>query len=167
MNKTSVIFSGLLMAVSVSALAAKDIDISKQPLEKIAPYPQAEKGMSRQVIFLPKQENEQNYQVELLIGKTLSVDCKRRRMGGTLESKTLPGWGYDYLVLEKLSAPVSTLMACPDHTKTKKFIAAMLGDDAMQRYNSRLPIVVYVPKDVEVKYRIWKAADTVSQAEPK
>ncbi|MCX2960070.1 MAG: ecotin, partial [Serratia symbiotica] len=69
-----VIFSGLLMAVSVSALAAKDIDISKQPLEKIAPYPQAEKGMSRQVIFLPKQENEQNYQVELQIGKTLSVD---------------------------------------------------------------------------------------------
>lgn len=58
-------------------------------------------------------------------------------------------------------------MACPDHTKTKKFIAAMLGDDAMKRYNSRLPIVVYVPKDVEVKYRIWKAADTVSQAEPK
>jgi len=34
MNKTTVIFSGLLTAVSVSALAAKDIDISKQPLEK-------------------------------------------------------------------------------------------------------------------------------------
>jgi len=123
--------------------------------------------MSRQVIYLPKQENGQNYQVELLIGKTLAVDCNRRLMGGTLESKTLPGWGYDYLVLEKMSAPVFTLMACPDHTKTKKFISAMLGDAAMQSYNSRPPIVVYVPKDVEVKYRIWKAADTVSQAEPK
>ena len=60
------------------------------------------------------------------------------------------------------------MMACPDNTKTKKFIAANLGDAAMQRlYNSRLPIVVYAPKDAEVKYRIWKAEDTVSQAEQK
>lgn len=25
------------------------------------------------------------------------------------------------------------------------------------RYNSKLPIVIYAPKDMEVKYRIWKA----------
>ena len=55
------------------------------------------------------------------------------------------------------------MMACPDNTKTKQFIAANLGDAAMQRYNSRLPIVVYAPKDAEVKYRIWKAEDTVSR----
>lgn len=34
MNKTSIIFSGLLMAVSVSALAAKDIDISSSHWKK-------------------------------------------------------------------------------------------------------------------------------------
>lgn len=59
MNKVSVVFSGLLMAVSASAIAAtspEDTDISKQPLEKVAPYPKAEKGMNRQVIYLPKQE---------------------------------------------------------------------------------------------------------------
>ncbi|HFK7189105.1 TPA: ecotin family protein, partial [Serratia odorifera] len=33
-----------------------------------------------------------------------------------------------------------------------------------QRYNSRLPIVVYVPQDVEVKYRVWQAAETVNSA---
>jgi len=32
-----------------------------------------------------------------------------------------------------------------------------LGDAAMQRYNSRLPIVVYVPQGVDVKYRVWQA----------
>ncbi|HAV5987262.1 serine protease inhibitor ecotin [Serratia marcescens] len=170
MNKASVVFSGLLMAVSAGAMAATsgdDADISKQPLEKIAPYPKAEKGMNRQVIYLPKQEHEENYKVELLIGKTLEVDCNRHMIGGTLETKTLSGWGYDYLVLEKLSEPASTMMGCPDNTKTKQFIAANLGDAAMQRYNSRLPIVVYAPKDAEVKYRIWKAEDTVSQAEQK
>ncbi|MBW2490657.1 MAG: proteinase inhibitor I4 serpin, partial [Deltaproteobacteria bacterium] len=25
------------------------------------------------------------------------------------------------------------------------------------RYNSRLPVVVYVPEGVEVRYRIWRA----------
>lgn len=50
MNKASVVFSGLLMAVSAGAMAATsgdDADISKQPLEKVAPYPKAEKGMNR------------------------------------------------------------------------------------------------------------------------
>jgi ecotin len=170
MNKASVVFSGLLMAASASAIAATSAevtDISKQPLEKVAPYPKAEKGMNRQVIYLPKQEHEENFKVELLIGKTLEVDCNRHMIGGTLETKTLSGWGYNYLVLEKLSEPASTMMACPDNTKQQKFIAANLGDAAMQRYNSRLPIVVYAPKDVEVKYRVWKAEDTVSKAEQK
>jgi ecotin len=25
------------------------------------------------------------------------------------------------------------------------------------RYNSRLPVVIYVPADAQVRYRIWKA----------
>ena len=160
MNKASVVFSGLLMAVSASAIAAtsaEETDISKQPLEKVAPYPKAEKGMSRQVIYLPKQEHEENFKVELLIGKTLEVDCNRHMIGGTLETKTLSGWGYDYLVVEKLSEPASTMMACPDNTKRSEFVIANLGDAAMQRYNSRLPIVVYVPQGVDVKYRVWQA----------
>ncbi|WP_257638113.1 malate:quinone oxidoreductase, partial [Klebsiella pneumoniae] len=41
--------------------------------------------------------------------------------------------------------------------KEKKFVTAGLGDDAMLRYNSKLPIVVYTPSNVDVKYRIWRA----------
>jgi ecotin len=33
------------------------------------------------------------------------------------------------------------------------------------RYNSRMPIVVYVPAGVEVRYRIWKAAEERKAAE--
>uniref|UniRef100_UPI0023EE9850 ecotin family protein n=1 Tax=Enterobacter hormaechei TaxID=158836 RepID=UPI0023EE9850 len=36
----------------------------EQPLEKVAPYPQADKGMKRQVIQLPAQQNEGNFKVE-------------------------------------------------------------------------------------------------------
>lgn len=160
MNKISAVLASLLLASSAGAIAAtadSHEDISKQPLEKVAPYPQAEKGMSRQVIYLPKQENENNFKVELMIGKTMDVDCNHHMMGGKLESKTLSGWGYDYLVMDKISEPASTMMACPDNTKRSEFVIANLGDAAMQRYNSRLPIVVYVPQGVDVKYRVWQA----------
>ncbi|WP_195767734.1 ecotin, partial [Klebsiella pneumoniae] len=74
------------------------------------------------------------------------------------------GWGYDYYVFEKLSGPVSTMMACPDGKKEKKFVTAGLGDDGMLRYNSKLPIVVYTPSNVDVKYRIWRADETIGNA---
>ena len=148
-----------LACVSASAFAANT------PLEKVAPYPQAEKGMKRQVITLPQQKDESGYKVELLIGQTLEVDCNQHRLGGELESKTLKGWGYDYYVFDKVTSPASTMMACPDGKKTQKFVTAYLGDDAMVRYNSKLPIVVYTPANIDVKYRIWKAEDNVQNAE--
>ncbi len=131
---------------------------------KVAPFPKAEKGMKRQVIQLPQQQDESALKVELMIGQTLEVDCNHHRLGGELESKTTEGWGYDYYVFEKLSGPVSTMMACPDGKKEKKFVTAGLGDDGMLRYNSKLPIVVYTPSNVDVKYRIWRADETIGNA---
>lgn len=143
---------------------AANNDANTQPLEKTAPYPKADKGMKRQVIQLAPEKDESTLKVELLIGQTLEVDCNRHRLGGELESKTLEGWGYDYYVFDKVSSPVSTMMACPDGKKEKKFITAYLGDDGMVRYNSKLPIVVYTPENVEVKYRIWKAEEKIQDA---
>jgi len=154
-------FAASLLAiacVSASAVAAE------QPLEKIAPYPKAEQGMKRQVIQLPQQQDESALKVELLIGQTLEVDCNRHRLGGQLESRTLEGWGYDYYVFDKVTSPVSTMMACPDGKKEKQFVMAGLGDAGMLRYNSRLPIVVYTPANIDVKYRIWRADETIGTA---
>ncbi|MEG6282448.1 serine protease inhibitor ecotin [Enterobacter asburiae] len=154
----------LIAAACVGSSAFASETPKEQPLEKVAPYPQADKGMKRQVIQLPVQQDEANFKVELLIGKTLEVDCNQHRLGGQLESKTLEGWGYDYYVFDKVTSPVSTMMACPDGKKEKKFVTAYLGDNSLLRYNSKLPIVVYTPENVEVKYRIWKADENIGQA---
>ncbi|CAI8766619.1 serine protease inhibitor ecotin [Pseudomonas sp. IT-P253] len=147
---------GLIVAgLSTFAQAAK--------LETVAPYPKPESGFTRQVIHLTPQTQEDSYQVEILAGKTLNVDCNRQRLGGILEEKNLEGWGYPFYRLEKVIGPMSTLMACPDG-KSKKDFVPVVGDGFMLRYNSKLPIVLYVPKDVEVRYRIWSASSNVENA---
>ncbi len=164
-NKMKTIVPAVLLAAFAStSVWATTTDASAQPLEKVAPYPKADKGMKRQVIQLTPEKDESTLKVELLIGQTLEVDCNKHRLGGELDSKTLEGWGYDYYVVDKVTSPVSTMMACPDGKKEKKFITAYLGEDGMLRYNSKLPIVVYTPENVEVKYRIWKAEDKIQDA---
>ncbi|ALI04340.1 ecotin [Pseudomonas sp. FW306-02-F02-AA] len=145
----------LLSGLSTLASAAK--------LEDVAPYPKAETGFTRQVIHLAPQTREDSYQVEILAGKTLTVDCNHQRLGGTLEEKNLEGWGYPFYRLEKVIGPMSTLMACPDG-KNKQDFVPVVGEGFRLRYNSKLPIVVYVPKDIEVRYRIWSASAKVEKA---
>ena len=38
------------------------------------------------------------------------------------------------------------------------------GPSQLIRYNSRIPIVVYVPKGAEVRYRIWSATPETKKA---
>ncbi|EKN3346843.1 serine protease inhibitor ecotin [Yersinia ruckeri] len=164
MNKISAMIASLLIATFTGAATADETMQQQEPLEKIAPFPAAESAMSRQVIYLPEKPDEDNFKVELLIGKTMMVDCNQHTLGGRLETRTLSGWGYTYFVMEKISGSASTLMGCEENSTKEKFVMANLGTDAMQRYNSRLPIVVYVPQGVEVKYRLWEASKEVRSA---
>ena len=127
--------------------------------EIIKPYPQAGEGQQRHVIEVPPQANEADYRVELIAGKTLDVDCNQQRLAGQWQRKSVQGWGYDYYELEQVGPAMSTLMACPDDSRRKAFVAEG-GEPLLVRYNSKLPLVVYTPADVQVRYRIWSAADS-------
>ncbi|WP_369311944.1 serine protease inhibitor ecotin [Providencia rettgeri] len=151
-----------ILSVMAAALVSS-CAVATEDLEKIAPYPKAESGMTRYVIQLDQKQNENNFMVELVIGKTIKADCNRQWFMGELDKKTLEGWGYDYYKLDEVKGPASTMMGCTQPAE-ERFITTQLGDDAFVRYNSKLPIVVYVPEKMDVKYRIWSTEDQLINA---
>ncbi|WP_105576371.1 serine protease inhibitor ecotin [Cronobacter sakazakii] len=169
MNK----ISALMLSLAAAGCISGSVFATKKTSENIAPFPKAEKGMVRQVIELPERQDEASYKVELVIGQTLDVDCNKHQLAGKFERKTLEGWGYDYYTFESAKNAdgsvmyTSTMMACPDGKKEKKFVTANLGENGMLNYNSKLPVVVYAPENIDVKYRLWKADETLVSANKK
>jgi len=153
MQKVFALVLALVTAVSVAA-------------DNMKAFPPAEEGMVRYVIDLPEQEDEAGWRVELLIGKTVQTDAANRYFfGGTVETVTIEGWGFDRHILRKLGPMAGTLMAVdPDAPKVDRFIT-LGGEPRLLRYNSRLPLVVYVPGGVEVRYRFWRADADIATAE--
>ena len=140
--------------------------ISAQAADIMKAFPAAEEGMVRYVLQLPKQADESVFKVELIIGKTVQVDEGNRYFfGGNIEKDTIKGWGYPRYKVSKLGPMAGTLMAVdPNAPKVTKFIT-LAGEPYIIRYNSRLPIVVYVPEGVEVRYRIWTTGAEVKVME--
>jgi ecotin len=149
-----------LFSITLFALFATVMSVSAEDIMKA--FPPAEKGMVRHVLQLPKQDDESLYRVELIVGRTVQVDERNKYFfGGGIEQKTIEGWGFSFFKVSKLGPMAGTLMAIdPNAPKVERFIT-LGGEPSIIRYNSRLPIVVYVPDGVEVRYRIWTAqADT-------
>ena len=90
----------------------------------------------------------------------MMVDCNNRAFYGKIEEITLKGWGYKYLEVSNIDSGATTMMACQE-PKTEKFISIR---DTLRRYNSRSPIVIYIPEGYDVRYRIWSAEKNVQEA---
>ncbi|WP_415036010.1 serine protease inhibitor ecotin [Azonexus sp.] len=148
--------AALALALCACTTQATDATVKSSSTSDLKPFPAPLAGEIRHVIELPPLADEDLRKVELIAGKTLEVDCNRHRLGGRWEEKTIEGWGYSYHRLDQVGPPMSTLMACPDNSRRKAFVAVG-GEPLLLRYNSKLPLVVYVPQDVEVRYRIWSA----------
>jgi len=143
------------------ALTAHAVLAADDPL---APFPAPAPGQQRFVIDLAARPDEALHRVELLIGKTLEVDCNRQQFLGDLSREVVQGWGYAYHVASAIQGPAGTMMACPDATLEEAFVS-LGGGPHWVRYNSRLPVVVYVPDAFELRYRVWSAAQETASAE--
>jgi ecotin len=131
---------------------------ASQAADNLKAFPPAEPGVVRYVLQLPMQGDESAFKVEIIVGKTVLLDASNRYFfGGRLEQEIIQGWGFPRYRLARLGPLAGTLMAIdPNTPKVARFIT-LGGEPFLIRYNSRLPIVVYVPEGVEVRYRIWSA----------
>lgn len=154
---TAILFVSSLMC-SIPAAGAEHRELKA--------FPAAKEGMQRFVIVLPHKERgeEDAFTIELIAGKTMLTDgVNRMRLACTIEPRPLKGWGYTFYEVSGSDAVMSTLMAPPEGApRVKAFVP---GASLKIRYNSRLPIVIYAPKDYEIQYRIWKAPSTFNKAD--
>jgi ecotin len=125
-----------------------------EALEALKAFPVAKSNEKQVYIQVPEMNQEENYKIEVFIGKNEMVDCNHYFMIGEVKEINLEGWGYTYYKVESNGQKGGTLMGCMDDTKVEKFITI---EPKTFGYNSRLPLVFYVPNDFIVKYKIYSA----------
>jgi ecotin len=125
-----------------------------EALEALKAFPEAKSNEKQVYIQVPEMNNEENYKIEVFIGKNEMVDCNHYFMMGEVKEINLEGWGYTYYKVESNGQKGGTLMGCLDDKKVEKFITI---EPKTFGYNSRLPLVFYVPNDFIVKYKIYSA----------
>ena len=133
--------------------------VETEATEALKAYPESLEGYDRFVLFLPEIKNSaKERRVEIIPGVTTEVDCNKHGLVGEFVEKNVEGWGYTYLVFESDGGVRSTRMACPDNTRRTELVT---GPTHLLNYNSRLPIVVFIPKkdNFSVQYRVWEAGD--------
>jgi ecotin len=165
MTQSALTLRGFRSLCLVAILSASPLSAWSQPSaprtaqDELAAFPQAPRGQVRHVIFLPAARDETALRVGVVVGRTLMVDCNRQIFSAKLEERTVEGWGYTYFTVTNVGQPASTRMACPTNAQTRQFVRS--SDEPLLRYNSRLPLVIFAPADVEVRYRIWRAGREV------
>jgi len=159
MTKILVIFSVFnLLTFGLFALVSKDMEMKA--------YPNAKAGVERFAVFLPEKSkaDEDAMVVEIIVGKTMLTDGGNEvRLASVIEPRSLEGKESAYYEVTGPSEVVSTRMAAPEGAlKEERFVSA---PSLKVPYNSADPIVVYAPKEYEVRSRTWKGAEALDEAE--
>ncbi|KPH15341.1 ecotin family protein [Chryseobacterium sp. ERMR1:04] len=159
MNFLKTVITGLVLLVGVTAFAQNKT--GKYEKLDIEMYPKAKPGYKQVYIQVPIEENESDLKVEFFVGIETLVDCNRHTLVGNVDSKNLEGWGYSYYEVTYDGKMMSTKMGCGKAAKTKEFVSFQ---PQITSYNSRSPLVFYVPKDMEVRYKVLRPDGSMKKA---
>ncbi|PWN72086.1 ecotin [Chryseobacterium phosphatilyticum] len=159
MKFSKTLIAGLVLMAGVNAFAQKKAE--KFEKLQIEMFPKAKEGYKQVYIQLPIEKNERDLKVEVFAGIEKKLDCNNYFLMGSMKSQDLQGWGYNYYEVESNGETGGTLMACPGQKLTNKFVTLK---PEIVGYNSKLPLVFYVPKDVEVRYRVLRPDAAMKKA---
>jgi len=116
-------------------------------------YAEPDSGWQRIALSLEPVKDETLLKVELVVGLEMVIDCNLHGLQGEFEYQTVKGWGYGLWKFKTNGEIVSTLMACEADSEHLSFVH---GQSQLVRYNSKLPVVVYIPQGYELRWRVWE-----------
>jgi ecotin len=167
----------VLAAAAVVAGSASTVaqPASAVPRLDLKPYPAAATGERRWVIQLPGvlrpspdpalSPSPADWRVELIVGREMVLDCNLHRLGGRLAAESLPGWGFTIYRVKDPGPVRSTRKACPPGEAKRPGFVVLGARPFVVPYNASLPIVVYAPADLQVRWRLWKAERRQQEAQ--
>lgn len=156
-----------LLAGLLGALGGATAPAGAVPRLDLTPYPAPAPGERRWVIQLPGvlppsrepslSPDPSDWRVQLIAGRDLELDCNTVRFSGRMRSAVLPGSDLRVVRISQVTPLASTRMACPpDQPKRRAFV--VMGDRPfVVPYNVSRPIVIYAPKELALRWRLWKA----------
>jgi ecotin len=160
MVRKSVLLIPVLCFIASAVFGGGEADPMEATRNLEKAFPAAEAGMVRHAILLPPKKNEADFKVELIVGKKTTVDSANAAFySGKIEEVNIQGWGYTRYVVKNLGNIGQTLIG--GGMPEERFVSLR---PILVRYNSRLPIAVYVPNGAEVRYRLWSAPPDWSPA---
>ena len=138
------------------------------PRLDLSPFPPAAPGETRWVIQLPGllpsssdqaiSGNPRDWRVQVIVGQLAKVDCNMHSFSAQLRiEKGKADPVVPYLRVSDVGPMASTRMACPGGEPLQEKFVAMAGRPFVMPYNVTRPIVVYAPRPIEVRWRLWKA----------
>tara|TARA_B100001173_G_scaffold61950_1_gene52193 strand:+ start:1275 stop:1820 length:546 start_codon:yes stop_codon:yes gene_type:complete len=154
-------------ALSLSSLAA--LPGVAIPRLDLTGYPEPAPGLKRWVIqpsgLLPKSADPLisahplDWRIQLIVGQTVTLDCNTKRLSGTgMTMRMLPkASGKALFEVKGPVAVISTKMACPDDQPTRTSFLSLGKQPYLVPYNASWPIVVDLPENVQLRWRVWKA----------
>ncbi len=154
-------------ALSLSSLAA--LPGVAIPRLDLTGYPEPAPGLARWVIqpsgLLPKSADPLisahplDWRIQLIVGQTVTHDCNAKRLSGTgMTMRMLPkASGKALFEVKGPVAVISTKMACPDDQPTRTSFLSLGKQPYLVPYNASWPIVVDLPENVQLRWRVWKA----------
>lgn len=146
-----------ILMLSLLFIGFSGISMAQTTITTVDPaiFPKTEKGYKQMVISVPHSDSDENKKIEFLAGKLTEVDgCNQFSLQGEFVKTTLTGWGYEYYTFKTNGNVISTLMGCGDLPNRTVFVS---GQPELAPYNGRLPIVVYIPEEYDLQFKIYKA----------
>ena len=162
-----------LTAVGLAAVAGFPAPVAAAeppPVADLKPFPAPAAGERRWVVRLPMQpptsadpalsDSPSDLRVQLIVGKEVMVDCNPHSFNGSIERETIKGWGYPLYRVTAVGPMASTRMACPPGRAPRRVFLPMGPKPFVVPYNAKLPVVLYAPADLELRWRLWRAEKT-------